>query len=119
MGKNSNLTNGITSSLEKAFNLFEWYIQDVLGITPACEKSTNDGLWSEGFSRLTCPAAVSHINGQTRRYWPLESTEWGGGMAEAEKRAETARTKYHCEFDWDWTSVEQRRMETTIVEYEI
>jgi len=36
-------------------------------------KSTEDGLRSEGFPRLTCPAAVSRINGQTRRYWPRES----------------------------------------------
>lgn len=120
--KNSNLTNGITSPLEKAFNLFEWYIQDVVAITLAFEKSTEDGLRSEGFPRLTCPAVVSRINGQTRRYWPREIAGGGGdGILWwwVEKRAETARTKYHCEFDWNWTSVERRRTETTIAEYEI
>lgn len=66
----------------------------------------------QGFLGSPCPAVVSHINGRTRRYWPRESTtarsggEGVGCVCMCGKTCrETARVKYHCEFDWNWTSV--------------
>lgn len=61
---------GITSPLEKTFNLFEWYTQDVPAITPGLWKIARGRCKERGIRWLTCPAVMSHINGETRRYWP-------------------------------------------------